>query len=137
MNFTASFDTHSLSEIANFVSFPVYLAQETQDALSQGGDLLVADAVANTWSSFKNPTGQLASSIGKVLVSPYELQIGASVPWAHRREFSFKGPDSLGRLFPNDPAAFYFTNALQADQQAVLALVEAGAMKAYQRIGTG
>ncbi len=40
-------------------------------------------------------------------------RITSDVPYAHRREFSFKGPDSLGRFFPNDPAGFFMRDTLQ------------------------
>lgn len=126
MNFSMSFDPTSLSHIAQMYGMNILLSPPVQAAMSQGGDLLVTAAVANTWATFKNPSGVLAGSIQKIVQSPYEIQIGSNIIYAHRREFSFKGPDSLGRMFPNDPAAFYFTDAIQQESQAVLQLVDAG-----------
>ena len=67
------------------------------------------------YMDFKNPTGTLEESVEVQMQSEYLAWIGSSLPYAHRREFSFKGPDSLGRMFPNDPAMLMFTNALQDD----------------------
>jgi len=137
-DFTVSFDPASLSEIARFYSFPVFLAEETQTALSQAGELVKNAAIANTWQTFSNPTGKLADSLYVVQDSPYEVQIGSALPYAARREFGFQdGVDSLGRRFPNDVAKPYMRPALEDNEQQVLQLVEDGAQRALNRLGNG
>lgn len=57
---------------------------------------------------FMNPNGVLEDSFF------YDGQyVTSNVPYAHRREMSFKGPDSLNRMFPNDPAGFFLRDTLQ------------------------
>ena len=57
--------------------------------------------------NFMNPSGVLESSFF------YDgTSVTSDVPYAHRREESFHGPDSLGRMFPNDPAMWYMKNTL-------------------------
>jgi hypothetical protein len=133
--FSISFDQRSLSEIAQLQGFDVLLAPETQEAMGKGGDLLVDASVANTWARFQKPSGYLASTLHKIVTSPYEIQIGSDAPHAHRREFSFKGPDSLGRYFPNDPSAFYMTDAMNDNAQDVLKLIDNGVENALGRLG--
>jgi hypothetical protein len=58
--------------------------------------------------NFMNPSGVLEGSFF------YDgNSVTSDVPYAHRREQSFKGPDSLGRMFPNDPASWYMRDTLQ------------------------
>jgi len=132
-----SFEPQALSEIARFYGFGVYLSAEVQTALKQGGGTLVDAAVANTWSTFKNPSGKLAGTIGLLVDSPFEVQAAVGSLYGHRREYSFKGPDSLGRYFPNDPAAYYLTHAMNDNQQAVLIDVETAAERALGRLVSG
>ncbi len=136
MDFTMGFDSHSLAEIAQFYSFSVFLSEEMATAMKEAGDLVAAAAIANTWTVFAHPTGELASSIAPVLDSPFEVQIGADVPYARRREFGFSGMTaSLGRFFPYDPAKPYMAPALAANEQAVMTLVEEAAIRTWARIG--
>ena len=134
--FTMSFDTASLASIAQMYGFPSYLSSEVATALQQAGDLLTQTAQDNTWSAFQNPTGALADSIQPTMQSPYEVIIGVGVPYGHRLEAGFFGTDSLGRVY-NQAAEPYLQPALDADQDQVLALVEAAAMQAWMRIGGG
>lgn len=137
MTFSLSFSPQSLKEITAFAGFPALLSSEVQSAMSEGGTLLANAAIANTWSTFKNPSGELASTIAPLKQTPYEIMVGADTPYAHRREYGFKGPDSLGRMFPNDPAAHYMTNALNDNQQAVLQLIDDAVDRALTRLSTG
>jgi len=62
------------------------------------------------------PTNMHWMNSGGVLENSFSFNgnyIESSVPYAHRREFSFKGPDSLNRMFPNDPAGWYMRDTLQ------------------------
>jgi hypothetical protein len=134
--FEMSFDPQSLSEIARFAGFPTYLSDEVQQALSEAGSLLVASAQANM--NWKNGTGALLSSIAVTSESPYEVIIGSDLPYARRREYGFTGlTDSLGRTFKDDPGAFYMTNAMQDNQSAILASVDAGVERALNRLAQG
>ena len=135
-DFTVGFDSASLSEIARFYSFPVFLAEETQTALGQAGELVKNAAIANTWQVFSNPTGKLADSIYVVQQSPYEVQIGVGVPYGHRMEEGFFGQDSLGRTY-NQQGKPYMRPALEDNEQQVLQLVEDGAQRALNRLGNG
>lgn len=132
-----SFDPQSLGEIARFAGWEAYLSPEVQAALQKGAQTIQGAAIANTWASFRNPMGALAGSIEVVPNSPYEIQLTVGVPYGHRREYGFKGPDSLGRMFPNDPAAHYMENAMNANQQAVLTDVEIAVEIALGRIAYG
>lgn len=134
--FTLSFDQRSLSEIAQFAGFGVFLSDEMAAAMQQAGDILTSAAVANTWSVFANPTGNLASGIHPVLDSPFEVQVMADVVYSHRREYGFQGmTDSLGRTFPNDVAKPYLRPALDDNQQAVLQIIDEAVARALGRIG--
>jgi hypothetical protein len=124
--FSISWSPESLKQIAQLVGMAGMLSPVIQQALSKGGDAIVETAVANTWERFRNPSGELASSIHKLEQSPFELLVGSDDPKAHRREFSFKGPDALGRMFPNDPAAFYLTDAMSMRQDDILELLQQG-----------
>lgn len=131
-----SFSPQSLSEIARFYSFGVFLSDEMAVAMKEAGDVLTAAAVANTWSVFAHPTGNLASGIHPVLDSPFEVQVMADVIYSHRREYGFQGmTDSLGRSFPNDGAKPYLQPALDDNEQSVLALIESAAERAFGRMG--
>lgn len=132
-----SFDPQSLSAIAQMYGMQILLTPEVQAAMRQGADLIVSAAQDNTWATFMDPTGVLADSITRIVDSPYEIIVGSPVAYAHRREFSFKGPDSLGRYFPNDPSAMYMTNAMNQQQNAVLQLIDDGAARALARMAGG
>lgn len=130
-----SFDQQSMKEIVAFAGFGTLLSEEVQAALKQAGDLITQAAVANTWEVFANPTGALASTLGVVVDSPFEIIVGSSSPYAARREYGFSGQtDSLGRYFANDPAKPYLQPALDDNQQAVLQLIDAAVEKALARM---
>ncbi len=130
--FSMSFDPQSLSEIAQFYSFPAYMAEETQQALQQGGSALVASIQgAMDW---KHPTGNLEGSIAVVSDSPYEIIVGTDVVYGHRRDQGFHGTDSLGRNYDDD-GAFFMQKGMDASQSTILASVEAGVQRALNRLG--
>lgn len=133
MEFSASFDPASLAEIAQFAGIGVLLDGNVQSALSSGAGQVRDQAVANTQTAFRNPSGQLASTIAVDDSSPFEKRVVVGSPYGHRREKSFKGPDSLGRMFPNDPAEPYLEPALVQMEQAVMADVEQAVLAALGR----
>lgn len=132
-----SFSPESLKEIAQLYGLQLVHEVEFQTAMAQGGDLLVQAAQAKTWTAFMNPNGDLASTIHPVQDSPNEIRIMVDSPYGHRREFSFKGPDSLGRMFPNDPEEPYLRPALADNEQAVLQLLDSATESIFTRIAKG
>ena len=132
--FSLSFDPQSLSEMAQFAGFSVYLSEEVQSALQQAGSILVESAQANM--HWVNPTGALEASITADASTPYEVIVGSDLPYARRREFGFTDMvDSLGRFFPYDPGAFYMLGAAEQDSQGVLVLIENAVYAALNRLG--
>lgn len=129
-----SFSPESLKEISLLYGLNILNEVEFQAAMSQGGDVLVQAAQDNTWSIFMNPGGDLASTIHKVEDSPYEMRIMVDSPYGHRREYSFKGPDSLGRMFPNDPEQPYLRPALADNEQQILQMLDAATEAIFVRI---
>jgi hypothetical protein len=75
------------------------------------------------YMDFMNPSGILEESVEVRLQSEYRAWIGSALPYAHRREWSFKGPDSLGRLFPTDPATHMARKALK-DGSVLMGVIE-------------
>ncbi len=132
--FTAMLDTPSIAELVRLRGFSALLNPEIQAALIASGELLVGAAQANTWTAFMNPSGLLASTIYFYVPGPEEVQVIVASAYGHRREYSFKGPDSLGRMFPNDPAEPYLVPALEANEQAVLDLMAVAVNSALGRI---
>lgn len=133
---TIAFDPASMAEIARLFEFEVILTEEMATANQEAGDLVLAAAQANTWTAFQHPTGALASSLSAVLVSPWEVDITAGVPYAWRRERGFSGmTDSLGRFYPYDPAEPYAQPALDANADKVMALYEEAVLRTWARIG--
>jgi hypothetical protein len=123
--FSAGFDAASLERIKAIAGFPLLLDASISIIETQGADLITARAIANTWAKFKNPSGYLASTIHPVVQSPTEQLVQVDALYGHRREFSFKGPDALGRYFPNDPAAYYLTDATAQSVGDILQLAQA------------
>jgi hypothetical protein len=134
--FDISFDPASISEIARFYGMATLLSAEVQTAMQEGGDLLTAAAVANTWAVFDHPSGELAGTIHPVMMGPYEVMIGSDDPKARRREKGFSGmTDAIGRYYANDPAKPYMQPALDDNDQAAMTLIEAAAGRAFARLG--
>lgn len=135
--FTAMLDAPSLQELVRLRGFEALLSPEIQNALTQAGQILVTAAQDNTWQVFDNPTGYLASQIYFYVPNAEEVEIVAGAVYSHRREYSFKGPDSLGRMFPNDIPRPFLVPALEQHQDAVLALIEAAVNNALGRVASG
>jgi hypothetical protein len=133
-DFRALLDTPSIERVTRLQGFSALLNPEIQQALTEGGTLLVDAARANTWAQFRNPTGRLADRIYFWVADPGEVQVVVGVRYGHRREYSFKGPDSLGRMFPNDPAQPYLIPAVEDNEAAVQALFEAATNRALGRV---
>lgn len=137
IDFRMSLDPASVGEIARFYGFETFLQPEVQEGLRQISSMLAERAQAKTWEVFQNPTGQLAGTIGPDNTSPYEAQVVVLSTYGHRREYSFKGPDALGRMFPNDPAQPYLGPTLQENQHEALGMMEAAVNLALGRIAAG
>lgn len=135
--FTAMLDADSLAEIVRLQGFSALLNPEIQSALTQAGTLLVSSAQANTWQVFDNPTGYLASQIYFYVPNSEEVEVVAGAIYSHRREYSFYGPDSLGRTFPNDIPRPYLIPALEQNEQTVIDLMNAAVNSALGRVVTG
>jgi hypothetical protein len=83
---------------------------------------LVATGIQG-YMDFMNPSGVLEESVEVRLQSEYRAWIGSALPYAHRREWSFKGPDSLGRMFWHDPATHMARKALK-DSSVLMGVIE-------------
>lgn len=137
MNFTASLDPASLSEIARMYGFATLLEPEVQAALMIGAQKIAETAQENTWQVFENPTGTLSGSMFADYSSPYEVQVGVGVPYGRRREYGFIGfVDSLGRV-GKDRARPYLQPAMEANEQEVLGLIEDAVDAAFSFLGGG
>ena len=130
-----SFSPESMKELVAFAGFGTMLSEEVQTALKQGGQIIVDASVANTWEVFANPSGALASTLGVVVDSPFEIDVGSNSPYAARREFGYSGKtDSRGRYYANDPAKPYLQPALDDNQQSVLQLIDVAVERALNRV---
>ncbi len=104
--FQVSFDSKSLREMTSFAGLPALFAEEIQGTMKQVGDRLSERAQAKTWDVFKEPMGELASTIAPIAPSPFEVQIGVGVPCGRRLELGFVGTDSLGRNYNQAPEPY-------------------------------
>ena len=112
-----SFQPDLLGVMSQFSQFEATLKKHIATATEKSAGIIGTAGQANM--NFMNPTGALHDSIEVQMQSEYVAWIGSPLPYAHRREFSFEGPDSLGRMFPNDPAMLMFTHALE-DESVLL-----------------
>lgn len=132
VDFRASFDPGSLETITRLEGFSALLNPEITQALTQSGTLLTNAAVANTWSVFDNPTGDLASTIYPYVISPTEVAVAVGSIYGRRREKGFVGlVDALGRV-GHDRARPYLQPAVDDHQQEVAELME---MATYSALG--
>jgi hypothetical protein len=111
----------SLTEIAQFAGISTLLQPEVQHAMEQGSDIIIAASRANM--NWKNPSGDLESSMRRMSETPYEIVAGSDLPYARRREQGFDGADSLGRVY-HDVGAFFLSSAMEDNEQQVLTLIE-------------
>jgi hypothetical protein len=131
---SASFDQRSLSEIAQLYGFQLLLSPEIQQAMSDGGQLLV-EALRNNMH-WMNPTGTLSDSWLALTTSPYEIQVSSADPKAARRNWGFSGQtDRLGRYFANDPGSFYIENGMSDASALILSGMDVGALAVMARLG--
>ncbi len=133
MDFSMSWDPRSLSEIAQLIGFNNYLGPEIQMALDKAGDILVPN-IQNSMHWKSGQQGPLFDSIHAIRESPYEIQAGSDLPYAWRRDRGFEGPDSLGRVY-HDEGAFYAEQGLEASQEEIMALLNQGVIRVFERIG--
>lgn len=131
-----SFDQRSISEIAQMYGFQILLSPEVQAAMKSGGDALV-EAMRNNMH-WQNSTGALSDSLYPIQDSPYEIRAGSNLPYAARRNWGFSGKtDSLGRLFVNDPGAYYAENGMADASQPILGGMDDGISAALARLAGG
>jgi hypothetical protein len=134
-DWSLSFNPGSLEELTRMAGMAALLDPEITAALTRGAEMVVTTAQANTWDVFDNPTGTLASRIYAYVKSPSEVAVGVrDIPYAHRREYSFYGPDSLGRVYPNDIPRPYLEPALEEDTPLIADLVELACYNAMGRL---
>lgn len=136
LNFTASLDPLSLSALSRFEQADL-LPGAVQAGLAYSANIVLNRAVQYTWQRFMNPSGRLAESLQVVKDSPYEITIGSDLPYAHRRDVSFKGPDALGRMYPTDPASYYATDALKDSEPEIGERMAYTINAALNRLGGG
>jgi hypothetical protein len=134
-----AYDAASLSAIANFSNFQNYLTPEMSAAMEKIGELLVPAVQTNTWTAFKNPTGELASKITAQMAGPMEVIIDVDAPQARRLEYGF-GPggsaqaDSLGRIYHNPPEP-YAQPALDANEDQIAQMMDDALSAAFIAMG--
>jgi hypothetical protein len=128
------FDAASLAMGKNLQNFAPILDPEMNVAMQEIALLLKDTAVANTWTAFTSPSGQLASSIEGVVVSPYEADLQVGVPYAARLEFGFNAVDSLGRSY-NNAAEPYAMPALISNEDKIMQLVGLAMAEAFAKAG--
>lgn len=134
MNFKMGFDPGSLSELVQLEGFAGLLNPSITEGLTQASIMLTNAAVANTWSVFDNPSGELAGSIYSYVVSPTEVAVGVGVIYGARREFGYVGQvDSLGRV-GTDRARPYIQPAVDQHSQDVAEIMEMAVNTALGRI---
>ncbi len=111
MNLSIAFQPDILGVMQQFEGFHGKLEARIAAATEKSAGVI--GTTGQSYMNFQNPTGALEGSIEVLMQDAYTAFIGSALPYAHRREFSFTGPDSLGRMFPNDPAMLMFTHALE------------------------
>jgi len=115
------FQPDLLGIMSQFEQFEEKLRKHIATATEKSAGL-VATGIQG-YMDFKNPSGQLEESVEVQVQSEYLAWIGSGLPYAHRREWSFEGPDSLGRLFPNDPATHMARKAIK-DGSVLMGVVQ-------------
>ena len=115
------FEPDLIGVMSQFSQFQATLKKHVAIATEKSAALI--GTTGQSYMNFKNPTGRLEDSAVVQMQSEYLAWIGSPLPYAHRREFSFHGPDSLGRMFPNDPAMLMFTHALE-DESMLLEIAQ-------------
>lgn len=128
------FDAASLAMGKNLQNFAPFIDPQMSVAMQQIAVLLKDTAVANTWTAFANPTGKLSSSIEGIVVSPYEADLTASVPYSDRLEYGYQGTDSLGRTY-NNAAEPYAMPALITNEDKIMQLVGLAMAEAFAKAG--
>jgi len=123
MNLSIAFQPDILGVMKQFDGFHEQLDARIANATEKSAGVIGTAGVANM--NWQNPTGALEGSIQVVMQDAYDALIGSDLPYANRREFGFSGmTDSLGRFYPNDPGAFFMTNAIEdaSVQQQIAAI---------------
>lgn len=131
---SVAFDPKTLMIAENFLHFASFLDVEMAVAMQEIATLLQNTAIDNTWSAFKNPTGELASNVVGVVVGPYEADLQVNAPQAWRLEAGFVGADSLGRVYNNAPEP-YAMPAVVSNEDAIIQLTEEAMFSAFDKAG--
>lgn len=106
-----AFQPDLIGIMSQFSRFEATLKKHIATATEKSGGL-IAEGIQG-YMDFQNPTGALEESVEVQLQSEYLAYIGSALPYAHRREWSFREADSLGRVSPNDPATHMARKAIK------------------------
>ena len=129
LSLTAMWDAPSEMIATGMMDFAFAIQPEVQLALVDIGNIIMETAQQNTWEVFRNPTGNLASSMTMDVIDWQSIEIDVNVPYARRREFGFKGADALGRVYDEEPEA-YLQPAIDENQ----AYMRARMIEAYEDV---
>lgn len=129
-----AFDPKTLAIAENFMHFSSFLDVEMAIAMQKIAVMLQDTAVANTWSAFTAPTGNLANSILGVVAGPYEADLTVGVPYGPRLEWGYQGTDSLGRTYNNAPEP-YAMPAIISNEAAIMQLTEEAMFTSFDKAG--
>lgn len=121
MKVSIAFQPDLLGILSQFSQFEETLKKHIAIATEKSGGL-VATGIQG-YMDFKQPTGALEDSVEVQMQSEYMAWIGSALPYAHRREWSFKGPDSLDRMFPSDPATHMARKAIK-DSSVLVGVID-------------
>lgn len=121
MKLSIGFQPDLLGIMKQFDGFEPIFRKHIAIATEKSGGL-VATGIQG-YMDFKNPTGALEDSVEVIMKNEYMAYIGSGLPYAHRREWSFKGPDSLGRMFPHDPATHMVRKAIK-DSSVLVGVID-------------
>jgi hypothetical protein len=116
-----SFQPDLLGVMSQFKGFDAVLRKHIATATEKSAGL-VGTGIQG-YMDFMHPNGDLEESVEVRMQNEYVAWIGSALPYAHRREWSFKGPDSLGRMFPNDPATHMGRKAIK-DSSVLMGVIE-------------
>jgi hypothetical protein len=135
-DFSVGWDAQSLKIIQDMGYADILMTGAIQAGLGNSADVMIAAMQRLMGERFKNPSGQLASSLYQVEDSPYEVTIGSDLPYVWRRDAGFSGmTDSLGRFYADDPGIYYAEDGMNESLDEVSARMTAMIEQALQRMG--
>lgn len=113
-------DSASLGRIKTFENYEPTLEEWLVIAERQSLQDLKSVSNRNAYDRFKHSSGKLESRFRQPLYSTHLPVISGAVtndaPYSQRRNYGFSGrTDALGRYYPNDPGAYYMTDAASSE----------------------